>query len=104
MRYRHHHLFLLPAVLWVCLFTLFPFFYTLALSCVHKGAWGGMVNYRRLFGTDWATNAHALTVTFIFVAATVLTELTLGLALALFVSRRFRGRGALRGLLMVPFF
>lgn len=104
MPHRHRHFFLLPAVLWVGLFTLFPFLYTLALSFVHQGAFGEWTNYRRLFGTDWATNAHALSVTFIFVAVTVLMELTLGLALALFVSRSFRGRGALRGLLMVPFF
>jgi multiple sugar transport system permease protein len=102
--HRYRHLFLLPAFLWVLAFTLVPFLSTLGLSFTNEGAFAGLAQYRRLVGYEGRDNWHAFRITLLFVVAMVAVEVGLGLALALFATRSFRGRGALRGLLMVPFF
>jgi len=102
--HRYRHLFLLPAFLWVLAFTLAPFLYTLGLSFTDEGGFAGLTQYRRLVGYEWRDNWHAFGITLLFVAAMVALEIGLGLALALFATRAFRGRGWLRGLLMIPFF
>lgn len=101
---RQRNFFLLPAFVWVLAFTLFPFLYTLGLSFTRQADFVGLAQFRRLFGYEWPDNWHAFRITLLFVAVTVTAEICLGLALALFASRSFRGRGFLRGLLMVPFF
>jgi multiple sugar transport system permease protein len=45
-----------------------------------------------------------MTITFIFVAGAVLTEMVLGFAIALFMNQEIRGRGALRAVMTLPIF
>lgn len=99
--------FILPAVLWILAFTIFPLLYALYTS-LYSFRFGqfnqfiGLQNYKRLF-TD--ANLHAdLRITLIFVASTVLTEMLLGFALALLLNREMYGRSVLRAILTLPLF
>lgn len=62
--------------------------------------WAGLDPYLRLWqdGRWWL----ALRNTAIFTAASVLLETALGIAFALILNRRFRGRGAVRAIVLVP--
>lgn len=99
--------FLLPAVLWILAFTIFPLGYAIYTS-LHSYRFGriaafvGGQNYERLF-TD--ANLHAtLWVTIRFVVASVTAEMVLGFALALLVHREFRLRGLVRTAMILPLF
>lgn len=100
---------LLPAVLWIVTFTIYPLLYSLVLSFMHwdlsSGAgptWAGLANYARALGDPRVHNA--LRVTALFVVATVTVELALGLALALLFHRPVRGVQVLRALVVAPLF
>jgi len=95
-------IFMLPAVIWILLFTLFPLLYALRTS-FYSFRFGminqfvGLDNFERLF-TD--QNLHAgLKTTLIFVVATVTIEMLLGFALALFLNRELRGKNILRAIM-----
>lgn len=99
--------FLLPAVIWVLVFSIFPLLYALHTS-LHSFRFGrinefvGLRNFERLF-TD--TNLHSgLRVTLTFVIVTVLTQMILGFALALLLNREMRGRSVLRAIMTLPLF
>ena len=88
---RHHWLFILPALLFVLLLTLYPSVHTVLLSftnrsLVERGAsFVGWKNYRELlFSHDFWSS---LRVTLAYVLATILLQLSLGLALALLTDR-----------------
>lgn len=100
-------LFLLPAVIWVLVFSIFPLLYALHTS-LHSFRFGrinefvGLRNFERLF-TD--TNLHSgLRVTLTFVVAAVLTQMILGFALALLLNREMRGKSVLRAIMTLPLF
>lgn len=99
--------FLLPAVIWVLVFSIFPLLYALHTS-LHSFRFGRINefvrsrNFERLF-TD--TNLHSgLRVTLTFVIVTVLTQMILGFALALLLNREMRGRSVLRAIMTLPLF
>ena len=99
--------FMLPAVVWILLFTIFPLLYALRTS-FYSFRFGqinqfvGLDNFERLF-TD--QNLHAgLKTTLIFVIATVTVEMILGFALALFLNREMRGKNILRAIMTLPLF
>jgi len=99
--------FILPAILWIAAFTVFPLLFSIYISlfAVRPGRpWRfvGLGNFGRLV-TD--TNLrNALTITLIFVAATVIIEMVLGFALALLFNREMRGRQFFRALMTLPLF
>ena len=99
--------FMLPAVVWILLFTIFPLLYALRTS-FYSFRFGqinqfvGLDNFERLF-TD--QNLHAgLKTTLIFVIATVTVEMILGFALALFLNREMRGKNIFRAIMTLPLF
>jgi ABC-type sugar transport system permease subunit len=101
-------LFILPSLLFVGVFTLYPVlesfrlsFYRLILTLPWLGQkWVGWENYTDLLTDPVAL--QALRTTLIFVAVTVPSELLLGLGMALVMNEVFRGRGLLRAVVLIP--
>ena len=100
--------FLLPSLLFVGLFTLYPIvesfrlsFYRLILTLPWLGQkMVGWENYADLWTDPVAL--QALKTTLIFVAVTVPAELLIGLGMALVMNQAFRGRGLLRAIVLIP--
>ncbi len=99
--------FIMPAVIWVLLFTIFPLLYALYTSFFsfrfgRINQFVGFGNYLRLF-TD--ANLHnGLRVTLTFVIVTVTVQMLLGFALALLLNREMRGKSVLRAIMVLPLF
>lgn len=87
---------------------IFPLVYTLYLS-LHEWSLSskagpsfvGLRNYLKLLGSD-RLFYESLWITGYYTAGSVAIELVLGLIVALFLNRRFRGRGILRSLFLFP--
>ena len=64
------------------------------------GGWVGLRNFATALGSSefWS----ALRITVIFTALTVITEMVVGLLVALLLDQPLRGRGFVRGLMIVP--
>ena len=100
--------FLLPSVLFVGVFTLYPIiesfrlsFYRLILTLPWLGQkMVGWQNYTDLWTDPVAL--QALQTTVIFVVVTVPAELLVGLGMALVMNEAFRGRGLLRAIVLIP--
>lgn len=101
-------LFLLPSLLFVGLFTLYPLlesfrlsFYRAILTLPWLGQkMVGWENYADLLSDPVAL--QALQTTLLFVAVTVPAELLVGLGMALVMNEAFRGRGLLRAIVLIP--
>lgn len=100
-------LFLLPAILWILAFTIFPLIYAIYTS-LHGYRFGrisgfvGLANFERLLRDS---NLHStFLVTLQFVIAAVAAEMILGFTLALLVHREFRLRGLVRTAMILPLF
>jgi multiple sugar transport system permease protein len=98
-----------PAVLVLALVVAFPFLYSLVLSLHNwnladrKATWTfvGLENYVAALTRDpffWS----AFKVTAIFLVGAVVTQMLLGLAIALLLNRQFRGQGLVRTIIMLP--
>jgi len=100
--------FLLPSLVFVGLFTLYPVFesfrlsfYRLILTLPWLGErMVGWENYMDLWTDPVAI--HSLKTTLIFVAISVPLELLLGLGMALVMNEVFHGRGLLRAVVLIP--
>ena len=99
---------LLPALIFMVVVTQLPFVATLVISFFDWNAlypkarhFTGLENYRQVL-TD-ADLRQSVWTTILLTAAVVLASLVLGLALALLLDRKFRGRGVVRTLLIAPF-
>jgi ABC-type sugar transport system permease subunit len=100
--------FLLPSLVFVGLFTLYPVFESFRLSfyrLILPLPWLGerMVGWENY--SDLLTDPVAiqsLQTTLIFVATTVPLELLLGLGMALVMNEVFHGRGLLRAVVLIP--
>lgn len=104
---RSRWVFLLPAVVWILAFTIFPLLYAI-FSSLYSYRFGrrnqfiGLANFGRLF-TD--ANLHnALRITLIFVFFTVAIQMLLGFGLALLLNREMRGKNILRAIMVLPLF
>lgn len=100
-------LFLIPAVIWILLFTIFPLLYALyttvwSFRFGQRNQMVGLTNFGRLF-TD-ANFHNGLMVTFVFVAVTVTVEMALGFGLALLLNQEIRGKSILRAIMILPLF
>jgi sorbitol/mannitol transport system permease protein len=99
---------LLPALIFMIVVTQLPFVATLVISFFDWNAlypkarhFTGVDNYRQVL-TD-PDLRHSVWTTVVLTVAVVLVSLLLGLALALLLDRRFRGRAIVRTLLIAPF-
>ena len=99
---------LLPALIFTIIVTQLPFVATLVISFMNWNAYypdergfAGLDNFRRVF-TDVNMRESVVT-TIILTVAVVLVSLVLGLVIALLLDRKFRGRGAVRTMMITPF-
>lgn len=101
------YVFLLPAVIWVLVFTIFPLLYAI-YTTFFSFRYGkinqfvGLTNFGRLF-TD--ANLHgALWITLTFVVVTVTVEMLLGFGLALIFNHEIYGKNVWRAIMTLPLF
>lgn len=107
-RGRYALLFLAPALALLVGVGLAPFFYVIALSLHrYRLTWTdrpweyvGLDNYRYI--VNWERFWDAAWNTIVFSVGSTLLSFALGFSLALFLSQRFRGRGILRALVIIP--
>lgn len=99
------YLLLLPSILLIGIFKIYPIFYSLAESFV-KAARGGVLrfvgldNYLSLFSEP--TFAHSLGITVWFCAVTTVLQVVLAIVLALFLNRRSKAVRMARTLIYIP--
>src|SRR4051794_34332383 len=99
---------LLPALVFLIVVTQLPFVVTLVISFMNWNAYypqergfAGLDNFKRVF-TDEAMR-RSVWVTIVLTATVVLVSLLLGMLIALLLDRNFRGRGAVRTMMIAPF-
>jgi polyol transport system permease protein len=99
---------LLPALIFTIVLTQLPFVATLVISFMNWNAYypdergfAGVDNFRRVF-TDINMRQSVVT-TILLTATVVIISLLLGLGIALLLDRKFRGRGAVRTMMIAPF-
>ena len=100
-------LLLLPSLAVVALVALYPLGKTIYTSFTNQEflaleptQWVGLANYRALIHDTFFRTAVWTTVKFTLI--TVSIEFALGLAIALVVNSKFRGRGLMRAVMLVP--
>ncbi|GAB4537950.1 MAG: sugar ABC transporter permease [Anaerolineae bacterium] len=106
-RSRVKWLFVGPGILWVLAFTIFPLIFSLVLSFLRKrlgqpATFNFPENFARAFGDYRFWNS--LEISIIFVVASVILTVSLGLALALLFNREMRGQRLFRSLFTLPLF
>lgn len=104
---RIKYFFVVPGVVWVLVFTLFPLLYSLRLSFLNARLGGdetfvGLQNYAR--AADDYRFWNALGITVFFVIFSVAVTLLLGLGLAMLFNRQIRGLRVFRSLFTLPLF
>jgi multiple sugar transport system permease protein len=106
-RSRVKFIFVVPGIVWVLIFTIFPLLYSLSISFRHA-----------VLGTDWAFNFPAnyvrafddyrfwnsLTISVFFLVTSVTLTVLVGLGLALLFNRPIRGQRVFRSLFTMPMF
>ena len=100
-------LFVLPGILWVLAFTIYPLIRSLTLSFTNArmgrtGQFVGLQNYIRAVGDYRFQNSVAVTV--FFVICSVVLTVGIGLGLALLFNRPMRGQRVFRSLFTMPMF
>lgn len=99
---RNAYLFLLPILLAILVFILYPVLGTLWSSFFDKNGieWVWFENYGKVLGTSdfW----QALKFTLLFALATIFFESLFGLLFALLLNETFKGRGILRAVVLIP--
>ena len=99
--------FVAPALVLMAVFVVYPVYSAARMSFYRWKGFGPMVdfvgldNYARVLTDEVFTDA--VTHNFMVVFASILVQLPLGLALALLLNRRIRGRGLLRTIIFVPY-
>ncbi len=102
-------LFVLPALVYMALFFGYPLVRNVLMSFQHytpktyftgEAPFNGLDNWRAVFSDELF--AHSLWHTAVFTIGSLAGQFTLGLALAVFFSRRFRLSGTIRAVLLLP--
>lgn len=105
-----HVAFIGPAVLWVLVFSVFPFFYAIFISFTDLNLlrlkdisslnWIGLNNYKRLLKSEefWVSFKHMLT----FTTWVIIFQFLLGFLFALLLNKNRRGVSILRTTIMLP--
>ena len=99
--------FTVPTIIFVLAMVLFPILYTFVLS-FHSWRMSanipwkfvGFENYSNLFASDRFPNAIGRT--FLFTAIAMVFEIFLGIAIALFLNRRFFGKNFVKTSFLIP--
>ena len=100
-------LFVSPALALMAVFVVWPVVSAVRMSFYRWKGFGpmddfiGLDNYRLVLGDD--VFQHAVLHNFIIVGLSLLIQLPLGVAIALLLNRRIRGRGLLRTIVFVPY-
>jgi sorbitol/mannitol transport system permease protein len=99
---------LLPALIFTIILTQLPFVVTLVIAFMNWNAYypdergfAGVDNFVRVF-TDEAMR-RSVWVTIVLTVTVVLVSLVLGMLIALLLDQKFRGRGAVRTMMIAPF-
>ncbi len=100
-------LFVIPGMLWILTFTIFPLLYSLRLSFYNARLgkvprFVGLDNYVRAFGDYRVWNSAGVTIFFVVVSVTL--TVLLGLGLALLFHRSIRGQRIFRSIFILPLF
>jgi len=94
-------LFALPALLAIAVLVVYPVIYTAWLSVTDaSGAFVGLDNFRAI--AESSVTAIAAINTVYFVAISIVGQVVLGTAAGILLNRRFRGRGVVRSLTLIP--
>jgi len=94
-------LFALPALLVLAALIVFPLGYTILLSFQDdSGRYVGMRNFERIAAAPATT--LALWNTIVYVGGSIVFQITIGTAAGIALNQRFRGRGAARSLMLIP--
>lgn len=104
---RIKYLFILPSMIWVLAFTIFPLIYSFGLSFFRvrlgkPAAFIGLNNFIRIL-SDYKLG-NSLRVTLVYVAITVGVQVVLGILIALLFHQEMRGKSVFRALLILPIF
>lgn len=100
-------IYVLPAVAFVLIMMLFPILYTVrisfyewSMSAITPPKWVGLENYAALLkeGRFWRAAGSTL----YFTAAALVIEVVLGVAIALLLSREFRGKNFVKTVFLLP--
>lgn len=101
--------FLLPLIVVLVGLIAYPFFSAIVLSMQHKmvggpATWIGLQNYRDLLFSEQYGSIFrkSVWVSFLYVAVSVALKYVLGMAMALLLNERFRGRTFMRAVLFLP--
>lgn len=99
--------FILPSMIWVLAFTIFPLIYSFGLSFFRvrlgkPATFIGLNNFIRIL-SDYKLG-NSLRVTLMYVAITVSIQLVLGILIALLFHQEIRGKSIFRALLILPIF
>jgi multiple sugar transport system permease protein len=97
----------LPALLFVGIMIVFPIFYTgrvslyeWSMSSTVTPKWIGLDNYISLLKDERFWNS--VKVTFYFSSASMIIEMVLGVAIAVLLNRKFRGKNIVKTIFMLP--
>jgi multiple sugar transport system permease protein len=99
---------LAPTIIFVCVFAFYPIANSFYLS-LHRIIIGlpelgsrfiGLENYKTLFNDIIARKALLNTLLFVFI--TTFFEILFGLAIAILINKRFKGRGLIRASILIP--
>lgn len=109
VRHRADYLYVAPAILVMALVIAYPVWFTFYLSvfatppnlALEDKIFVGLDNYGRILGADSVREASLNTL--IWTVASTFFAFVLGFGAALALNRPFRGRGLLRGTLLVPY-
>jgi multiple sugar transport system permease protein len=94
-------LFALPALVVIAILVVYPIVYTVWLSVTDAaGTFVGLENFRTI-ALSQVTSTAAIN-TLYFVGASIVGQVVLGTAAGILVNRRFRGRGLVRSLMLIP--
>lgn len=106
-RKKGYLLFILPAIVWVVSFTIYPFFYSIYISFTDMSMLYpedthliGLTNYVHLFGDKFFQNS--VSVSFVFTTAVVLGQFLFGFLLALLMAKKRPGVSIARMSVMLP--
>src|SRR5215207_11070553 len=103
-----HYLFVVPALLYIILTTIYPIVSNLRMSFYdvtvttflsNNAPFVGLGNYRKVLNDP--AFQHALRLSLLFTGGSLLFQFTIGFALALLFSRPFPGQGLLRAALLL---
>jgi multiple sugar transport system permease protein len=101
------NLFVIPTILFLILFNVFPLLYSLLLSFadysvtdVISPVWVGLKNYSDILNDPDIWQNFSLTGKYVLI--TVLGQVIIGFGIALMLNRRFKGKGIVTVLLLLP--